>query len=198
VPLAQIPGALLAWGMNGAPLPAVHGAPVRAVVPGQIGARSVKWLTRIELCAEPSPNHFQRDAYRLVPPGSEDPSSGLMLGEFPVNGAICTPADGAELAAGPVEVAGWAIGGGRRPLTRVDVSADGGATWRVAELGEDLGAAAWRWWRCELELAPGRHEVVARAWDASASCQPERSGPLWNLKGYMSSAWPRVTVRVGY
>jgi sulfite oxidase len=197
IPLDAASGAVLAWAMNGAPLTHVHGAPVRVVVPGYIGARSVKWLRRIELRADPSPNHFQQASYRLVPPGSQDPATGLMLEEFPVNAAICAPADGERVPAGPVTVEGWAIGGGSRPLARVDVSADGGTTWRSADLGEDLGPWAWRWWRVELELPAGEHELVARAWDASAAVQPERSGPLWNLKGYMSSAWPRVTVRAG-
>lgn len=196
VPLTAARGALLAWAMNGAPLLPAHGAPLRAVVPGHVGARSVKWLTRVEVRADPSPNHFQQRSYRLVPPGGEDPATGLMLGEFPVNAAIATPADGAELAAGPTTVTGWAIGGGLRPLARVDVSADGGATWTAADLGEDLGPAAWRWWSARVDLSPGDHELTARAWDESAATQPERSGPLWNLKGYMSSAWPRVAVRV--
>lgn len=195
VPLHAARGALLAWEMNGEPLLPVHGGPLRTVVPGHIGARSVKWLTRIELRADPSPNHFQQDAYRLVPPGSQDAGTGLMLGEYPVNAAICAPEDGAELD-GRVRVVGWAIGGGLRPLARVDVSADGGATWTEAELGENLGEAAWRWWTAELDLPAGEHELVARAYDASAATQPERAAALWNLKGYMSCAWPRVTVRV--
>lgn len=196
VPLEQAGDALLAWAMNGAPLPAVHGGPLRAVVPAQIGARSVKWLTRIELRADPSDNHFQRAAYRLVPPGSDDPASGLMLGAFPVNSAICAPADGATLAAGPTVVAGWAIGGAGRPVSRVDVSADGGTTWSVAALGRDLGPAAWRWWEATVDLRPGEHELVARAWDTAAATQPERAASLWNLKGYMSCACPRARVRV--
>jgi sulfite oxidase len=197
VPLHAAYGALLASEMNGEPLPPVHGGPLRSIVPGHIGARSVKWLTRIELRADPSPNHFQQDAYRLVPPGGEDPGTGLMLGEFPVNAAICAPEDGAELNGGTVRIEGWAVGAGLRSLARVDVSADGGHTWTEAELGEDLGEAAWRWWAADLELSPGEHELVARAYDTSAATQPEHAGPLWNLKGYMSCAWPRVRVRTG-
>ena len=98
--------------------------------------------------------------------------------------------------AGRVEVRGYAFAGGERHVARVDVSLDGGTTWSLAELLEDLGPWAWRQWRTTVELAPGDHEIVVRAWDSSAATQPEDEAALWNPKGYVNNSWPRVTVTV--
>ncbi len=92
---------LLAWAMNGEPLTAAHGAPVRVVVPGYIGARSVKWVERITVQREPSTNYFQQTAYRLLPPdGTPGPGVGIALGAIGLNCAILIPDDGQQLAAG--------------------------------------------------------------------------------------------------
>ncbi|MCW2993266.1 MAG: sulfite oxidase, partial [Conexibacter sp.] len=189
---------LLAFAMNGEPLPAVHGAPVRVVVPGYIGARSVKWLERIELRADPFDGWFQDVVYRLLEPEQEPASGrGMALGEVALNADILIPDDGAEVAAGSVEVKGYAFAGGERHVARVDVSHDGGRTWRTAELLEDLGRWAWRLWRTELDLPAGEHELLVRAWDSAAASQPERPDALWNPKGYVNNAWGRITVRAG-
>jgi sulfite oxidase len=190
------PETLLALSMNGEPLPAVHGGPLRAIVPGYIGARSVKWVQRLELRADPWPGHFQSTAYRLVPPGTEPGHLvGMELGKVAVNSDVLVPADGDVVAAGPLEVRGYAFAGGWRHVERVDVSVDGGASWRQAELLENLGPWAWRLWRIELELAEGEHEIVVRAWDSAAGTQPEDPAGSWNPKGYANNAWGRVRVR---
>jgi sulfite oxidase len=190
------PETLLALTMNGAPLPAVHGGPVRAIVPGYIGARSVKWVRRVELRAEPWAGYFQSTAYRLVPEGVEPGHLvGMELGKVAVNSDVLVPADGDVVAAGRVEVRGYAFAGGWRHVERVDVSLDGGAHWRQAELLEDLGPWAWRLWRIELELGPGDHEIVVRAWDSAAGTQPENPAGSWNPKGYANNSWGRARVR---
>jgi len=197
IPLAKArrPEVLLAWAMNGAPLPAAHGAPLRVVVPGYIGARSVKWVDRIELRAEPWDGYFQATAYRLLPPeGVPAPGVGVPLGEVALNADVLVPGDGASVPAGAVRVSGYAFAGGERHVVRVDVSADGGATWSQARLGDDLGRWAWRLWETELELAPGRHELAVRAWDSAAATQPEDPATVWNPKGYVNNAWGRITV----
>jgi sulfite oxidase len=189
---------LLAWAMNGEPLSPVHGAPVRVVVPGYIGARSVKWLERIEVRRVPWHGYFQDVAYRLLPEdGTPGPGRGMPLGLVALNADILSPADGATVAAGPVEVRGYAFAGGERHVARVDVSADGAASWRQADLLDDLGRWAWRQWRTTLDLTPGEHEIVVRAWDSSAATQPEDEAALWNPKGYVNNARPRVRVRAG-
>jgi sulfite oxidase len=190
------PEVLLAWAMNGEPLPPVHGAPLRLVVPGYIGARSVKWLVRIEVRSKPWEGYFQHVAYRLLPPdGKPGPGAGMPLGLVALNSDVLSPADGETVAAGPVEVRGYAFAGGERHVARVDVSVDGGASWSQADLLEDLGRWAWRQWRMSVDLAPGEHEILVRAWDSSAATQPEDNATLWNPKGYVNNARPRVRVR---
>ena len=189
------PEVLLAWAMNGEPLAPVHGAPLRVVVPGYIGARSVKWLERIEVRAAPWAGYFQHVVYRLLPEdGTPGPGEGMALGLVALNADVLSPADGETVAAGRVEVRGYAFAGGERHVARVDVSLDGGASWRQAELLDDLGRWAWRQWRATLDLAPGEHEIVVRAWDSSAATQPEDEAALWNPKGYVNNARPRVRI----
>jgi sulfite oxidase len=190
------PEVLLAWAMNGEPLPVVHGAPLRVIVPGYIGARSVKWLERIEVRSSPWPGYFQHVTYRLLPEdGTPGPGAGLPLGLVALNADVLSPADGETVPAGPVEVRGYAFAGGERYVARVDVSLDGAESWSQAELLEDLGPWAWRQWRTVVDLAPGEHEIHVRAWDSSAATQPEDEAGLWNPKGYVNNARPRVRVR---
>jgi sulfite oxidase len=192
---AQRPEVLLAWGMNGDTLPPVHGAPLRVVVPGYIGARSVKWLDRIEVRSTPWEGYFQHVAYRLLPEdGTPGPGAGMPLGLVALNADVLSPADGDTVEAGPVEVRGYAFAGGERHVARVDVSLDGGESWSQAELLDDLGRWAWRHWRTTVDLAPGDHEIVVRAWDSSAATQPEDEAALWNPKGYVNNARPRIRV----
>ena len=190
------PEVLLAWAMNGEPLPLVHGAPLRVVVPGYVGARSVKWLERIEVRAQPWQGYFQHVVYRLVPEDeTPGPGVGMPLGLVALNSDVLSPADREAVTAGPVEVRGYAFAGGERHVARVDVSLDGGASWSQAELLADLGRWAWRHWRITVELAPGEHEILVRAWDSSAATQPEDEAGLWNPKGYVNNARPRIRVR---
>ncbi|RPJ56259.1 MAG: sulfite oxidase [Acidobacteria bacterium] len=192
------PEVLLAFEINGEALPPAHGYPLRLVVPGFIGARSVKWLTRLTLQAQSSTNYYQAKAYRLFPPETRHENvvweRGMELGEFPVNTVICRPVDGARLPAGRVTIQGYALAGGGRSVERVDLSTDGGQTWQAAELGKDRDPWTWRFWEAEVELEPGRNEVVARGWDSAANTQPEEASRIWNFKGYMNNAWHRVTV----
>lgn len=194
---ALSPEVIVAWEMNGRPLPAVHGAPLRLVVPGYIGARSVKWLDRVELRAEPWAGTHQQVSYRLLRPDEEPgPGRGVELGELALNAEVLVPDDGARVPSGPLEVRGYALAGGGRHVARVDVSADAGATWTAAELLDDMGRWAWRTWRARLRLAPGRAEIVARAWDSAGATHPERAENLWNPKGYINNSWARVAVEV--
>jgi sulfite oxidase len=191
---------LLADTMNGQPLPPVHGAPLRVVVPGYIGARSVKWLSRITAQDKPSDNYFQAKAYRLFPPhfnkDNVEWDRGLMLGEAPVTSVILSPEDQATVPAGKVAVRGWSLAGGRRSVARVDVSADGGATWTVAGFVKGEGAFVWRLWEAVLDLKPGPQEIVCRAWDTAAQTQPEGAAQVWNFKGYANNSWHRVRIMV--
>jgi sulfite oxidase len=191
---------LLAWEMNGEPLPAVHGAPLRVVVPGHIGARSVKWLTQIMAQAEPSENFFQARAYRLLPdgidPDTAPPGTGVELGSVAVNADILDPEDGATVSAGRLSVRGYAFAGDDRRIVRVDVSTDGGAGWQQAELLDEPSRWAWRRWRADLDLPAGSAEIVARAWDSAAGTQPRDAAQLWNPRGYVNNSWARARLNV--
>jgi sulfite oxidase len=202
VPLAKArsPEVLLAWAMNGAPLPAVHGGPLRLVVPGYIGARSVKWLTRIVLRETPSENYFQRDAYRVLreprPEAPREVRTGEELGEVPLNAVILSPEAGTRVAAGPLEIRGWALGQGGAAVTQVEVSTDDGQTWTPATLEAGDGTWAWRFWRARVTVAPGRTVLVARARDAAGHAMPASVAEVWNVKGYGNNAWHRVPLEV--
>lgn len=189
---------LLAWGMNGAALPPVHGGPVRVAVPGYIGARSVKWLDRITVQDRPSENFFQSVAYRLLPPQVDptaDAGAGLPLGPVALNSDVLVPDDGAEVPAGPTEVRGYAVAGDDRGVARVDVSCDGERSWQQAELDTPRDPWAWWLWRAVVDVPPGEVRITARAWDTTAAAQPEHERHLWNPKGYVNNAWARVRVR---
>jgi sulfite oxidase len=182
IPLARAlePDVLLAFEMNGEALPPEHGFPVRAVVPGYIGARSVKWLTSISVQPTPSESHFQTRDYAL---------DGSPLGELPLNSAVCATGQGPTVVA-----EGYAVAGGSRRVERVEVSADGGQTWLPAALRGEDRPGAWRLWRAELELRPGPVELAVRAWDSAGATQPESAATIWNPRGYMNNAWHRARV----
>ena len=186
VPLAKAssPEVLLAYEMNGAPLAVEHGAPVRVVVPGWIGARSVKWLTTVTVQAQPSAGFFQAEDYTI---------DGAQLDELPVNAAVCLPEDGI-LRSGPVRLAGWAMGSGGRPITAVELSTDGGRTWTPAEMSPGAGPWTWRLWQADVDVPDGG-EVVVRARDTAGACQPEHVRWTSNPRGYLHNAWPRVPSR---
>ena len=190
------PEVLLALEMNGEPLTPAHGAPLRLVVPGVIGARSVKWLGEIAVQDEPSDNYFQAVAYRLLLPDAGPGVEGEMLGDVFVTAAICDPAEGARLPAGPVVVRGYALGGGGSAITRVELSGDDGQTWTAAALPGESRPWGWRLWQGTLELPPGPRVLVARAFDARGGSQPAAVAQTWNAKGYMNNAWHRVAVEI--
>ncbi len=189
---------LLAWAMNSRPLPAVHGGPVRVVVPGYIGARSVKWIERITLQDAPSDNYFQATAYRLPPTGTDPedagPGDGLPLAAVALNADILTPDDHATVSAGRIDVAGYAYAGEDRTITRVDVSADDGRSWSQAELAPATSPWTWQHWHTTITVAPGDQELIARAWDSTGASQPESARQIWNPKGYVNNSWAHVTI----
>jgi sulfite oxidase len=191
---------LLAWEMNGEPLPRVHGGPVRVVVPGYIGARSVKWVTAITVQSVPSQNYFQASDYRILPPEADPdtaaPGEGISLSVLPLNCDILVPGDDEEISAGPLTVRGWALAGDGRGIGRVDVSLDEGQTWRQADLGPATSQWAWRRWSVIIQARPGPLSVTARAWDDTGVTHPESPEHLWNPRGYGNNAWAHIKARV--
>ncbi|OKJ36486.1 sulfite oxidase [Streptomyces sp. CB01580] len=193
LPLAKATSSevLLAWAMNDQALPAAHGAPLRVIVPGWIGARSVKWLHRISAQAEPTDNYFQTE-YSILPPEADptaaEPGVGITLGPVGIHCAILRPGKNAHLASGPIEVSGFAFAGDDRTVARVDVSTDRGHTWTHADLDPPENPWTWQHWRTTLTLPPGEAELVARAWDSAAAVQAESPAAVWNPRGYANNA----------
>ena len=195
---AMSPEVLLAYAMNGAPLAPEHGFPLRVVVPGFAGVRSPKWLAAIVVQNRPSDNHMQQRDYKLVPPDATEESvdwaRGITINDMPLNAAICEPPPRAELKAGRIVLRGYAVATARA-VTRVDVSTNGGRDWTQAELEHDA-ACPWSWtfWTATVDVPPGEHELVVRAWDSAGQTQPALPDDTWNFKGYLSAAWHRVPV----
>lgn len=191
---------LLAWGMNCQPLPRIHGGPVRIVVPGYIGARSVKWVTTITVTDAPTTNYFQARAYRILPPDADPdtvaPGDGIALSTLALNCDILTHNDGDSAPAGPLTLGGYAQPADGRRIARVDVSTDGGATWNQADIDTPYGPWAWSRWTYTVCAQPGPLRLTARAFDDTATAQPETAAAVWNPKGYMNNSWSRRTLHI--
>jgi sulfite oxidase len=195
--LAKDAPVLLAHAMNGEALTAEHGFPLRAVVPGYIGARSVKWLTKITVSDRPSPNHYVAEAYKLIQTDDKaEVATAEPIYTFPVNSAICLPAADAKLKSGRTKIAGYALPSGEAgaTLAKVELSLDGGQSWRAAKLASKNNAFSWQLWSADVELPGGKYELIVRATDSRGNMQPERGE--WNLKGYLYHGWHRVRVEV--
>ena len=189
--------ALLAYEVNGLPLPPQHGSPLRLVVPGWYGMTSVKWLERITVLAEPFTGYQMSHSYRLrrdeeepgVPVTTIAPRALMIppgIPEFLTRARI--------VEAGPCELTGRAWCGAAE-IVAVDVSTDGGATWAPAELRDQtLGRFAWRSWQFSWNAASGEYELCCRARDAEGNQQPLE--PPWNVGGYVNNAVQRVAVTV--
>ncbi|WP_041675305.1 SorT family sulfite dehydrogenase catalytic subunit [Ramlibacter tataouinensis] len=188
VPLKAMQDALLAWEMNGEPLHHAHGGPLRLVVPGYSGVNNIKYIKRLAFTAAESDAAIQKTGYRMSPPGTKGDPSHPSVWEMDVKSWINGPApETGPLRAGWVQVHGVAMGG-TRPLRRVDVSIDGGQTWREARLvGPDLGRFAWRQFVLPVQLPPGQHVLASRAQDTQFNWQVETSPE--NAGGYLNSGW---------
>ncbi|MEV4523776.1 sulfite oxidase [Micromonospora tulbaghiae] len=164
---------LLAYEMNGEPLPADHGFPVRVVVPGWVGISSIKWVGAIEVSTSPLFSPWNTQFYRMFGPGH--PADGTMLTAQPVRSAFELPWD-ARVPAGEEMLLTGRSWSGNGPIEHVEV--DTGDGWRPADLVEaDRGGAWQRWtarWRPE---AAGRHVLRARATDCTGAVQPDRAAP---------------------
>lgn len=202
LPKALEADVLLAYEMNGQPLTAAHGFPLRLIVPGYIGARSIKWLANINVQTAPSSNYFQTHAYKLFPNDinatNVEWEKGQMLTEFRLNSAACQPEPGAAVvaASGKVLFKGYAIAPAGAKIERVELSSDGGRSWQTAQLRSESQKWTWVLWESELELPVGPAEIFVRAFDNQGRAQPETLAEVWNFKGYLNNAWQRFSLTV--
>lgn len=173
---------LLAYEMNGEPLSADHGAPVRLIVPRWYAVASVKWLKRIDILTEPFTGEFQTGHYMYQWPDRPQEPVDLMR----IRARITAPKPGSTIGVGPCTVHGKAWSG-HGPVASVEVSLTGEGDWHPAQLAPPQGPYQWQSWSYRWENgAVGRHTLRARATDAAGNQQPEV--PPWNRLGYGNNA----------
>ena len=189
-------GALLATGMNGQPLPARHGYPVRLVVPGRYAVASVKWLTEIVVTDQKFEGFFQANHY-VYEWQRDGASVREPVGVPRVRAMITSPAAGDELARGTIFTVRGLAWSGAAPVTRVEVSRDGGA-WRDARLAGTPGRHGWQQWELPDAQAgaSAATTIRARATDQAGRTQSESEPPEWNRLGYGGNFIHEVTVRL--
>jgi DMSO/TMAO reductase YedYZ molybdopterin-dependent catalytic subunit len=183
---------MIAYAMNGEDLPWLNGFPVRLVVPGFYGTYWVKHLNEISVLDKALDNFWMKTAYRIpanacacTAPG-QSPSATVPINRLNVRSFLTNVTDGATLKAGKdLPLRGIAFDGGYG-IASVDVSSDGGRSWKAATLGEDLGKYSFREWRTIVNLQKGDHVLMVRATNRIGQSQPME--PLWNPAGYMRNA----------
>lgn len=201
IPIAKAlhPDTLLAYEMNGRPLPLLHGAPLRVITPGWMAESCMKWLTDITVRADETPGYYMQQAYRMpetsIQPGSGLPGSVMVpVEQMVVKSLIASPGEGDTLQKGPVTIQGVAWAGGVA-VAQVEVSCDDGRTWEPARLLGDEQSYAWRRWQHVWHAkTPGPAAILCRASDARGEQQPPTSP--WNPGGFLWSGWDRLTVTV--
>ncbi len=202
VPIAKAldPDTLVAYEMNGQPIPPVHGFPLRAIIPGWEGAYAVKWLTNLRVVDREFDGFWVATAYRypvkrVAPGAAVDAKDMAPLTGLVVKSLITRPLDGAKVAPGRVAVGGFAWAG-EQDIAKVDISLDHGITWQPARLAGEQARYTWR--RFEFEFEAGRPEsylIMARATDGKGQSQP--AVPNWNPSGYLWNVPDQVRIEVG-
>ncbi|KAI8072246.1 Oxidoreductase, molybdopterin-binding domain-containing protein [Gilbertella persicaria] len=194
---------LLAYEMNYQTLSRDHGFPIRVVVPGYIGGRSVKYLKSITIQDYESMSFYQRRDYKILPENisNEDQANEYWckvpsIGEYNVQSYVCNPADGIHSGGNQNQIVqGYALSGGGRSIQRVDVSGDDGRTWITAQLhqpaAEHNNCRVWGWCLWTATVTTKRNvRIVSRAVDSSGNVQQEY--PVWNYRGVMNNSWRTV------
>ncbi|TCD66846.1 hypothetical protein EIP91_000800 [Steccherinum ochraceum] len=191
---------MLVWEMNGEPLPKIHGGPLRMVVTGYIGARSTKWVYKINALPVPSYGPVQRSEYlyynQQIGKQNTLVSNGFSIGQMPVSSAIMKPRDkDVIIHDGKIHLEGWSYSGGGNWVERVEVSPDGGHVWYACE-PKDMTQKhyhAWRLWKINVPVeAEGWLEFVVRTWDSSNNTEPTFIRSAWNWDLHVTSSCHRI------
>ncbi len=195
VPLAAMQDALLAWEMNGEPISLAHGGPLRLIVPGYTGVNSIKYIKQLAFTTKESDAKIMSHGYRISPPGAKGDPSQPSVQEMSVKSWINSPLpEDGQLTAGVAQIHGVAFGG-VNAVKGVEVSIDGGKTWKTAKLiGPDMGKYAWRQFVLQADLPKGTHQLASRATDEKGNAQPENRGE--NQSGYNNNSWLDHSVTV--
>jgi len=188
VDVARGDDVIVAYLMNGAPMPLLNGYPVRLIVPGWYATYWVKMLSDITVLDHVDDNFWMKTAYRIpdtphanVAPGSTGYPT-VPINKMDVRSFITNVADGATLRPEPVVLRGIAFDGGSG-IRRVEISTDGGGTWRDAALEQDYGRYSFRRWNARWDAERGAYRLAVRATANDGSTQP--ATPIWNPSGYM-------------
>lgn len=195
VPISAMQDALLAWEMNGEPIPLAHGGPLRLIVPGYTGVNNIKYIKELAFTPKESDARIMSHGYRITPPGGKGDPSQPSVQEMSVKSWINSPVpeDGTQ-PQGTVQIHGVAFGG-MYDIKGVEVSIDGGKTWRAARLvGPDMGKYAWRQFVLQARLPKGTYVLASRATDARGNVQPEARGE--NQSGYNNTSWADHAVTI--
>lgn len=195
VPAAAMQDALLAWEMNGEPIPLAHGGPLRLIVPGFTGVNSIKYVKQLAFTPQESDAKIMSHGYRITPLGGTSNPNQPSVQEMSVKSWINSPLpEDGKLKAGTAQIQGVAFGG-MHSVKGVDVSIDGGKTWQAARfVGPDLGKYAWRQFVLQAKLPAGSHMLASRATDSAGNVQPETRGE--NKSGYNNTSWVDHAVTV--
>lgn len=189
VPLEALDQAILAWEINGEPIPLAHGGPLRLVVPGYTGVNNIKYVKTLAFTEDQSQANIQQSSYRMAPVGEKGAPTQQSVWEMPVKSWITSPdgEPGQSIKAGKVQIQGLAMGG-TSDVTEVEVSVDGGKNWQKATfVGPDLGPYAWRQFVLPVELKAGSYEITSRATNKAGDTQPKDRLP--NNRGYLNNSW---------
>ncbi len=193
---------IVAYAMNGAPLPMLNGFPTRLVVPGWFATYWVKSLSDITVLDKRFEGFWMKTAYRIpdtpcacVPPRTK-PAETIPINRMNTRSLIIEPQPGAKFPPGKeIDISGIAFSGGYG-IREVDFSVDGGGSWKRAALGKDLGKYSWIQWKSAWRPdKPGKYTVMARAVNAIGESQPLEQ--LWNQSGYMWNKVEEVEIIVG-
>ncbi len=184
---------LLAYEMNGQPLPLKHGYPLRALALGWTGANCVKWLNKITVLDQPHEGFFMDNVYRVFQKG-EDSKSGEVVKDIKIKSIIVEPAIDDSFPTGIVPIRGAAYAG-EAGIRQVDVSVDNGRTWNPANLIGLQETYAWRHWEYIWQAKQkGDYTIMARATDTDGRQQPETA--YWNVLGYGNNGIHEHAVRI--
>jgi DMSO/TMAO reductase YedYZ molybdopterin-dependent catalytic subunit len=196
---AMHPDTLIAYEMNGAPIHPLHGFPLRAIVPGWEGAYSIKWLTALRVLDREFDGFWVATGYRyptktVAPGAAVDAKDMAPLTGLVVKSLITKPLEGAIVAPGKVDVAGFAWAG-EADIARVDVSVDHGASWQQARLVGERAKYSWRRFEYTFQTSrPESYLILSRATDSNGKTQPMT--PPWNPSGYLWNAPDSVRIEV--
>jgi sulfite oxidase len=209
---------MLAWKMNGETLPRDHGYPLRVIIPGFVGARSVKWIDRIVVTTKECDGMHQTGiAYKQLGPNVK--SLGAVtkayiealppIDHVPITSAITSPEPDATVAPGEeLTITGYAYSGAGLAVIRVDITIDEGATWaqaeitRASEVQYVRSGRAWAWvqWKHTITVpsdAKGSLKIACKGVDDQYNQQPHEAASIWNLRGILNTSWGRVEAKIG-